>query len=132
MLGTMTHSAHRHCSFSRSSSLVGLCLPLLGVPQCLAAAWAAPGNLPGVWTLPVEIKTAQAFDAVVLPMRVRSRNMTRRSSVFALRSVRPVSSRLAQSSVVTSTTPRRCAKETCCGRSGIRSRTGREPSGHSN
>jgi effector-binding domain-containing protein len=70
MLGTMTHSAHRDWRLlAQRLGLWGLCLPLLGVPQCLAAAWAAPGNLPGVWTLPVEIKTAPAFDAVVLPMR---------------------------------------------------------------
>ena len=70
MLGTMTHRAHRHWRLlAQQLGLWGLCLPLLGVPQCLAAAWAAPGNLPGVWTLPVEIKTAPAFDAVVLPMR---------------------------------------------------------------
>jgi effector-binding domain-containing protein len=70
MLGTMTRSAHRDWRLlAQRLGLWGLCLPLLGVPQCFAAAWAGPGNLPGVWTLPVEIKTAPAFDAVVLPMR---------------------------------------------------------------
>jgi two-component sensor histidine kinase/effector-binding domain-containing protein len=65
----MTHSAHRDWRLlARQLGLWGLCLPLLGVPQCLAAAWAGPGTLPSVWTLPVEIKAAPAFDAVVLPM----------------------------------------------------------------
>ena len=69
MLGTMTHSAHRDWRLLvQQLGLWGLCLPLLGVSQCLAAVWAGPGNLPGVWALPVEIRTVPPFDAVVLPM----------------------------------------------------------------
>ena len=77
MLGTMTHRRKSAPAFGvcghavrdwRRLGLWGLCLPLLCVPQCLAAAWAGPGTLPSVWALPVEIKTAQPFDAVVLPM----------------------------------------------------------------
>jgi effector-binding domain-containing protein/signal transduction histidine kinase len=53
---------------ARQLGLGALWLSLLCTPQCLAAAWAGPGTLPSVWALPVEIKTAPAFDAVVFPM----------------------------------------------------------------
>jgi len=69
VFGMGGHACRDWRLLARRLGLGALWLSLPCVPQCLAAAWVGPGNLPGVWTLPVEIKTAPAFDAVVLPMR---------------------------------------------------------------